>query len=86
MDPHELDELPGATEFLAFCEEQAVEVFYVTNRDQGEETFDYALRQLQYLDLPFADADHLTVYRETSDKSSSREAIENSRGGRAARR
>jgi len=67
--------VPGAMEFLAFCEEQAVEIFYVTNRNQGEETFDYALRQLQYLDLPFADADHLTVYRETSDKSPSREAI-----------
>ena len=67
--------VPGALEFLAFCEEQAVEVFYVTNRDQGEETYDYALKQLQYLDLPFADADHLTVYRETSDKSPSREAI-----------
>ena len=67
--------VPGAREFLAFCEEQAVEVFYVTNRDQGEETYIYALRQLQYLDLPFADVDHLTVYRETSDKSPSREAI-----------
>ena len=67
--------VPGAMEFLAFCEEQGVEVFYVTNRDQGEETYDYALKQLQYLDLPFADADHLTVYRETSDKSPSREAI-----------
>ena len=67
--------VPGAMEFLAFCEKQGVEIFYVTNRDQGEETYSYALRQLQYLDLPFADADHLTVYRETSDKSPIREAI-----------
>lgn len=70
--------VPGALEFLKHCEAHGVEVFYVTNRDQGEETFGYALRQLQYLELPYADEDHLRVFRDTSDKSPAREAIADS--------
>ena len=76
MDTQEFNHfVPGALEFLKHCEAHGVEVFYVTNRDQGEETFGYALRQLQYLELPYADEDHLRVFRDTSDKSPAREAI-----------
>ena len=67
--------VPGAEGFLAHCEEQQVEVFYVTNRDQGPNTYDYALRQLQYLELPFADRDHLTVFTDSSDKTPARDTI-----------
>lgn len=66
---------PGAREFLEFAREAGVEVFYVTNRDQGEETFAYALGHLRVLGFPFADEDHLTVLRDTSDKSGPRERI-----------
>lgn len=59
---------PGALEFLTYCREQNVEVFYITNRDQGEKTTELALGNLTAAGLPFADADHLTVLRETSDK------------------
>lgn len=59
---------PGAREFLTYCREQNVEVFYITNRDQGDKTTELALGNLAAAGLPFADADHLTVLRETSDK------------------
>jgi 5'-nucleotidase (lipoprotein e(P4) family) len=59
---------PGAREFLTYCREQNVEVFYITNRDQGEKTTELALGNLTAAGLPFADATHLTVLRETSDK------------------
>ncbi len=67
--------VPGAFEFLNHCKSKEVEVFYVTSRNQGPNTYDYALKQLQYLELPFADSAHLTVYRETSDKTPAREAV-----------
>jgi len=67
---------PGAKAFIEYCSEQGVDVFYVTNRDQGEKTFDYALLQLQYLEFPFADAEHLFVFRDTSNKTPARLEIE----------
>ena len=70
--------VPGALEFLRYCECKGVEVFYVTNRNQGPETYTYALKQLQYLDLPCADPEHLIVFRESSDKTSARENINKS--------
>ena len=68
--------VPGAFEFLKHCEMNEVEVFYVTNRNQGPKTFEYALTQLQRLNLPYANANHLTVYQETSDKTPSRRAVD----------
>lgn len=59
---------PGALAFLEFCRANGVEVFYVTNRDQGENTFELALQHLRTVGLPFADEAHLTVLRETSNK------------------
>lgn len=59
---------PGALEFLRFCEANNVEVFYVTNRDQGDETFSIAMANLENVDFPYVDAQHLTVLRETSNK------------------
>jgi len=69
-------EVPGAKAFFDYCQQQGVEVFYVTNRDQGERTYEYALAQLKHLEFPFADDLHLTVFRETSDKTPARKRIE----------
>ncbi|MBT8085269.1 MAG: hypothetical protein KJN72_08590 [Woeseia sp.] len=69
--------VPGSLEFLNYCAAKKVEVFYVTNRDQGERTYDYALQQIQELEFPFADNNHLYVFRDTSDKSPARESIAN---------
>ena len=65
---------PGAFEFLTFCEAQKVEVFYITSRDQGEQTMAIALRQLKDASLPYADAAHVTVIRD-SDKEPRQVAI-----------
>ena len=70
--------IPGAKRFLDHCYDKNVEVFYVTNRNQGENTYQYALDQLQYLKFPYADEQHLTVYRESSNKMPSKKAISES--------
>jgi len=67
---------PGAMSFFEYCSEQGVEVFYVTNRDQGEKTYEYALLQLEHLGFPFADDKHLYVFRDTSDKSPAKIEVE----------
>lgn len=59
---------PGAVEFLSYAQAKGVEVFYVTSRDQGEKTYEYALANLRKNKLPFADEKHLTVYRDSSNK------------------
>ena len=67
---------PGALSFFRYCHERNIEVFYVTSRDQGERTFEYALSQLRALKFPFADESHLYVFRDTSDKTPARLEIE----------
>ncbi|WP_221175980.1 5'-nucleotidase, lipoprotein e(P4) family [Brevibacillus fluminis] len=59
---------PGALDFLNYCKEKGVEVYYVSNRDQGPRTYKYALTQLKRLKFPYADETHLTVNRDTSNK------------------
>jgi len=59
---------PGALEFLNFCVANGVEIFYVTNRDQGEATTRLALENLNSVGFPSVDAAHLRVLRETSNK------------------
>jgi len=59
---------PGSLEFLTFCAEQQVQVFYVTSRNQGASTYDYALNHLQLNGFPFADTQHLTVLTDSSNK------------------
>ncbi len=71
-----ITEAPGARRFFDYCAAEKVEVFYVTNRDQGESTYDYALAQLRHLSFPFADGAHLRVFRDTSDKTPARLEVE----------
>ena len=66
---------PGALEFCDYCDERDVAVFYVTNREQGENTREYALGHLRHLGFPLPDADRLIIFRDTSDKNSAREEI-----------
>jgi len=67
--------VPGSLDFFNYCKAVDVEVFYVTSRNQGERTYAYALEHLRFLEFPFADGAHLTVFTETSDKSSARGEI-----------
>jgi 5'-nucleotidase (lipoprotein e(P4) family) len=66
---------PGAMEFLQFCRDNNVHVFYVTNRDQGERTTEFALGNLQSAGFPYANEQHLTVLRESSNKEVAQQAI-----------
>ena len=66
---------PGALDFLRFCAANNVEVFYVSNRDQGENTDLYALANLTKLGFPYADPEHITMLRETSNKQAVQEEI-----------
>ena len=59
---------PGALAFLEFCVANNVEIFYVTNRDQGESTVQLALNNLNAAGFPSVDRSHLRVLRETSNK------------------
>jgi 5'-nucleotidase (lipoprotein e(P4) family) len=59
---------PGALEFLNFCASNNVEIFYVTNRDQGENTVQLALDNLNAVGFPSVDTAHLRVLRESSNK------------------
>ncbi len=68
--------VPGALDFFNYCEQTGVEVFYVTNRNQGERTFEYALAHLEYLNFPIDSEENLFVFRDTSDKTSARLKIE----------
>ena len=66
---------PGALEFLNFCMSNSVEIFYVTNRDQGERTVQLAIENLNAVGFPSVDASHLRVLRETSNKELVQQAI-----------
>lgn len=59
---------PGSLEFFDFCKENGVEVFYVTSRDQGEKTYEYAIGNLKALGFPNVDDEHVTVLQDTSNK------------------
>jgi 5'-nucleotidase (lipoprotein e(P4) family) len=75
--PHNLiTAVPGAIDFFDYCHGEGVEVFYVTNRDQGERTFEYALAHLRHLDFPIGSEKNLFVFRDTSDKTPARREIE----------
>lgn len=60
--------MPGALDFFNYAKSRGVEVFYVSSRDQGDKTFDYALGNLTALGFPYADAGHVTILRDSSNK------------------
>ncbi len=67
--------VPGAIDFFEYCASRGVAVFYVTSRNQGERTFEYALGQLVELGFPGATEEKLYVFRDTSNKTPAREEI-----------
>jgi 5'-nucleotidase (lipoprotein e(P4) family) len=72
---YEMQPAPGALDFLKYCGDNGVEVYYVTNRDQGEDTFKFALESIKRLGFPYADENHLTVLIETSNKEEAQSAV-----------
>ena len=68
---------PGSLEFAEFCRINNIEMFYVTNRDQGEKTFEIAKQNLETAGFHDVDAEHLFVLRETSNKDIIQQGIMN---------
>jgi len=62
----EAEEVPGAAEFLNYAAEKGVEVFYITNRMEGERVA--TLKNMKKLNFPFTDDEHLLLRTETSSK------------------
>lgn len=69
VSSYQMDIAPGALDFFEFCKNNNVEVFYISSRNQCSDSYKHALRQLQQLNLPYADDEHLTVISEHSNKS-----------------
>jgi len=67
--------VPGSKAFLDHCEAHDVDVFYVSNRDQGARTYEYALAQLRLLNFPYVDEAHVTVNRASSNKMAIKEKV-----------
>lgn len=65
---NKLTATPGSVEFFKYAQAQGVEVFYVSSRDQGDKTFEYALGNLNAVGFPFVDDKHVTILRESSNK------------------
>ena len=59
--------LPGATEFLNFCAENGVTLWYISNR--SNDYLDATIQNMMNLGLPNADAEHVLLKKETSDKT-----------------
>ena len=68
--------VPGSLDFFNYCVSKDVDVFYVTNRNQGARTFEYALAHLRHLNFPIDSEDKLFVFRESSDKTPAKDEIE----------
>ena len=66
---------PGALEFLDYAKSRGVEIFYVSSRDQGDKTYEYALNNLRALKVPYADEAHVTILRESSNKEPAQHKI-----------
>lgn len=66
--------VPGAVEFLQKANGMGVEIFYVSNRNESH--LDPTVENLQRLELPFADPEHVLLKRdESSDKTERRETV-----------
>lgn len=52
-----------------------MQIFYVSNRDQGENTQKYGVANLRHVGMAFADDVHVTMQRDTSDKEPAQRAI-----------
>ncbi len=62
--------LPGVKEFLSFCEENGVMIFYISNRSIKH--IDVTITNMVKYQLPNADPDHVLLQETTSDKTDRR--------------
>lgn len=67
------DTVPGALGFLKFAASNQVETFYISNRIRPD--YQSTLINLQRLGFPYADAEHLMLAENTSDKEDRRKKV-----------
>jgi 5'-nucleotidase (lipoprotein e(P4) family) len=60
-------EVPGALDFVRFLEDAGIEVFYISNRPVS--SLDSTIANLKDLQFPKADAEHVFLMENTSDKT-----------------
>ncbi|UWF77257.1 hypothetical protein JRG78_10785 [Microbacterium sp. EF45047] len=66
---------PGAVDFTHYAKSRGVEIFYVSQRDQGPDTQQLGVANLQHAGLAFADDAHAVFQRESSNKEPAQQAI-----------
>jgi 5'-nucleotidase (lipoprotein e(P4) family) len=66
-------EVPGASQFLQWANQQGVSIFYISNRDTSE--INATLINLQKLKLPNADKAHMLFVSNTSSKEARRQIV-----------
>lgn len=67
------DTVPGALSFLKYAASKNVEIFYITNRDEGDR--EGTLKNLQKFGFPNADNAHLLPRQNTSSKEARRQQV-----------
>ncbi|GAB2596034.1 5'-nucleotidase, lipoprotein e(P4) family [Spirosoma areae] len=65
--------LPGAVAFFQFAAQNGVQIFYISNRSQDE--LDATIRNMQTAGFPQADARHVVIKMESSDKEPRRQTV-----------
>lgn len=65
--------LPGAVDFFNLADSLGVEVFYISNRDEVQ--LNETIANLEKLNLPNADVDHVFLRTTTSEKQERRDVV-----------
>lgn len=66
--------VPGALDFLVYARNKGIEVFYISNRDEMYKNV--TLQNLQKLNFPFAQPDHILLKREDDSKKTRRDFVQ----------
>ncbi len=69
----EADTIPGALHFLQYASASGIEIFYVTNRAEGER--EGTLKNLKKFNFPNADNEHLLLEQNSSSKEERKNSI-----------
>lgn len=65
----------GAVDFTRYAQSRGVEIFYVSQRDQGPDTQQLGVANLRHAGLAFADDAHAVFQRESSNKEPAQLAV-----------
>ncbi|WDV46660.1 5'-nucleotidase, lipoprotein e(P4) family [Clostridiaceae bacterium M8S5] len=73
VDAQKAQAMPGAKEFLSYCKEKGVEVFYITNRKMVG--YQATVNNLKELGFPNVDEKHMLLRTDSSDKEERRKKV-----------